>query len=71
MAQWVKDSTAVAWVAMEVRVQSLAHCSRLKDPAMTKLWFRSDPWPGNLHMLQMQPKQIHIPVCLCLHKETL
>ena len=34
MAHWVKNLTAVAWVTAEVRVQSLARCSGLKDLAL-------------------------------------
>ena len=36
---------------------------KVKDPALPKLWHRSqlrlrfDPWPGNFHMLQVQPKK--------------
>lgn len=26
-----------------------------EDPASLLLWLRFDPWPGNFHMLQMQP----------------
>ena len=28
----------------------------VKDPALSLLWRRFDPWPGNFHMLQLQPK---------------
>ena len=61
MAQWVKNLTAVARVAAEVRVQSLAWCSGEKDLAALQLWRRSQlwlgfhPWPGNFHMLKMWP----------------
>ena len=47
MAQWVKTLTAAAWVSVEVRVQSLAWCSGLKDPALLHLWLEFSPWPGN------------------------
>ena len=40
MAQWVKNLTAVAWVTVEVQVQSPAHCSGLKDLALPQLWHR-------------------------------
>ena len=34
VAQWVKNSTAVAWVTAEVQVLSLARHSGLKDLAL-------------------------------------
>ena len=43
MAQWVKNLTAVAQVAADARVQSLAGYSRLKDPAELRLRFSR--WP--------------------------
>ena len=43
--QWVKNLTAVAWVALEARVQSLAQHSALKDLA---LQLRFHPWPREL-----------------------
>ena len=61
MEQWVKNWTAVDWVTVEVQVQFLAQCSTLKDMALqqlqcrSQLWFRFSPWPGNFHMLQVQP----------------
>lgn len=30
----------------------------VKDLALSWLWPRCDPWPGNIHMPQMQPKHI-------------
>ena len=39
MAQWVKDLTAVAQVAAELRVPSPACCNGLKDPLL-------QPGPG-------------------------
>ena len=54
MVQWVKNSTAMVQVTEEARVQSLARCSGLKDPAlpelqpMLQLWFRFNLWPGKL-----------------------
>ena len=56
VARWVKNLTAAAQVKAEAWVQSLAQCSRLKDPALLQLQCRSqlrlrfDPWPGNFHM---------------------
>ena len=41
VVQWVKNPIAVAWVAMEVQVQSLARHSELKDPALLWLQHRS------------------------------
>ena len=52
VTQWVKNPTAAAWVAVELRFQSLAQYSGLKDPALPQLRCRSqlrlgmDPWPG-------------------------
>ena len=40
VAQWVKNLTAVAWVTVEVQVQS-SWCSGLEDPALQQLWYRS------------------------------
>ena len=40
VAQWVKNLTAVARVAAEVRVQSLAWRSGEKDLAALQLWRR-------------------------------
>ena len=34
MAQWVKNPTAVAWVAGSVWVQSLAQCTGFEDPVL-------------------------------------
>ena len=57
MVQWVKNLIAVAQVAMEAQVQSLApHCG-LKDPTLmqlqlkSQLWLRFNPCPKNFHML--------------------
>ena len=57
MAQWVKNPMAVAQVAAEVWVQSLARCSGLNDPASLQLWLGFSPWPGSFHMLQVQTLQ--------------
>ena len=52
VAQWVKNLTAVAPVAVEAWVLSPgAWYSRLKDLALPQLWLRFNPWPGNCHML--------------------
>ena len=56
MAQWVKNLTAVAWVVVEVQVQSLARSSGLKDLVLLKLWLEFSPQSGNFfHMLQVWP----------------
>ena len=63
VAQWVKNSTAAAWVAVEVWVQSPAWHSGLKDPVLWQLWLWSqvwlkfNPWPGNFHMLWVWPEK--------------
>ena len=30
---------------------------QVKDLALSLLWLRFDPWPGNIHMLWAQPKK--------------
>ena len=54
MAQWVKNWTAAAQVAVEVQVQSLALLSGLRDPVGYSCGSFS-PWPGNFHMLWVKP----------------
>ena len=44
MVQCVKNLTAVAWVAVEVQVQSLARCSGLKVLALLQLQWRLQLW---------------------------
>ena len=57
MVRWVKNLTAVAWVGVDVQVQSPVWCSRLKDPLLPKLFCRSqlqlgfNPGPGHFHLL--------------------
>ena len=46
MAQWVKNPTVVVWITVEVWVQSLAWCSKLKDLVLLQLWLRFNPWPS-------------------------
>ena len=41
MAQWVKNTTAVAQVAAEAQVCPLARRSGFMDPVLLPLWFRS------------------------------
>ena len=49
MIQWVKNPTAVAWIAAEARILSLTWRSGLKDPALPQpqhrlqLWVRFSP----------------------------
>ena len=55
MAQWVKNLTAAAPGAAELRVHSLALQSGLRDPALLQLqhrsllWLGFSSWPRNLH----------------------
>ena len=57
VVQWVRNLTAVAQVAGEAQVQSLAWCSGLKHPVLLQPWHRSqlqfgfNPWPRNFHVL--------------------
>ena len=59
MAQWVNYLTAASQVAVEVRVQSLAWHSELKDLALLQLHSRMQlqlgfsPWAGNSHVPQV------------------
>ena len=49
---WVKNPTAVAWVAVEVWVQSPFQHNGLKDPVLhiLQLWLEFSPQPGNFCM---------------------
>ena len=61
VVQQAKNVTVVAWVTLEVQVQSLAWHSRLKNPELPQLQRRSQlrlgfsPWPGNFHTPRVQP----------------
>ena len=56
MAQWVKNLTTATQVTAELRVQSLAWHSGLKDLVLQQLWLRFiSLWPGNFHMPWVQP----------------
>ena len=61
MVHWVENPTAAAWVIAEMQVQALAGHSGLKDLVLlqlrprSQLWLRFSPWPGNVHVLQVQP----------------
>ena len=61
MAQWVKNLTAAAQVPAEVQVPSPTPHNGLEDPGSPQLWHRLqlwlgfNLWPGNIHMLQVQP----------------
>ena len=56
VVQWVKNTTAAAWVTA-----SLAWLSGLKDLALLllhlgwQLQLEFNPWPGIVHMLWVQP----------------
>lgn len=53
MAQWVKNPTAVAQVAVGAQFRSPDQHSGLKDLALLQLWLGISPWPGNLHIPQV------------------
>ena len=57
MVHWVKNPTAEAQVTEEAQVPSPAQHSGLKDPALLQLRLRFNPWPGNFHMLHVQPEE--------------
>ena len=65
MVQKVENSTAAAWVAVEV--SSLAQCGGLKNAVLlqvqyrSQLWLRFSLWSGNIHMLQVRPLKIKTP----------
>ena len=48
VAQWVKNLTVVAWVALEMQDQSLAQCSGLKNPALSPLPLGFNIWSRKL-----------------------
>ena len=61
VAQWVKNPTEMAWVAVGEEVQSLAHHNGLKDPVLLQLrhrlqlQLRFSLWPENLDMPWVWP----------------
>ena len=55
VAQWVKNLTAAAWVAVKVWAQSLTQCSGLKDLVLLQLWLGFNSWPRNFHMIWVGP----------------
>ena len=61
MTQRVKNLTAAALVAVEVRVWPPAQHSRLKNLVLpylqsrSQLWLRCSPWPGNFHIWLVCP----------------
>ena len=62
--QWVKNPTAKAWVTVQVWVQSLGQCSRLKYLALPQLWLGCSPWPRNFHIPWVQPlKKKMLGIC--------
>ena len=52
MAQWVKNLTGAAWVAVEMQVQYPAWRSGLKDLVLLQLWLQFSPGPRNFQMPQ-------------------
>ena len=46
VAEWVKNPTAVAWVAEKAWVQSPGGHSGLKNPALLQLWCKLQLWLG-------------------------
>ena len=53
--QWVKNPTAVAQVAVEAWVGSLALSSGFKDLVFLQLWPGFNPCPRNFHVPWVQP----------------
>ena len=39
---------------------------RVKDLALSLLWFRFDPWPGNFCMSQVWPKKMRITITVTI-----
>ena len=60
MVQWVNNLTALAWVTVEVQVQTLAWYNGLEDHVLPhlwhnlELWVRFNPWARNFHMPRVQ-----------------
>ena len=56
-----KPPTVLAQVTLEGQVSSPGQCNGLKGLVMPQFWYRlqlclkSNPWPGNFHMLQVWP----------------
>ena len=40
-----------------VLLRTLLVVQQVKDPALSLLWLRFEPWPGNFHMLWVHPKK--------------
>ena len=59
--QWVKNLTAMSWVATETWVWSQAPCSGLRIWQLLQLQLRFDPWPWNFHMPQ-EGREIHATI---------
>ena len=55
MAQWVKNLTAVAQVAVEAQVLSPAQHGGLKDPVLPQPQLKFSPWSRTFHVLQVWP----------------
>ena len=58
VAQWVKNLTAAAQVTVEVRVQSPAQHSELKDLVLLQQWCRMQLW------LRFIPRKFYMPQVL-------
>lgn len=68
VAQWAKNLTAAAWVAVKVQIWSLARLSGLKDKVLrcgSQLWLGFSPRPGNFHMPQVWLKETKNFVTCC------
>lgn len=52
-----QNLTAAARVTAEVGVPSPALCGGLKDPALSLPRLGLNPWPGNFHVLRVQPRK--------------
>lgn len=52
MGQWVKNPLQCLR-SLGSMAQSPAHSSGFKDPALSKLWLGSNPWPTNFYMPQV------------------
>ena len=57
MRQWVKNLTAVVWVATEAWFDPwpLTQWVKGSGVATAKMWLRFNPWPRNFHKLWVRP----------------
>ena len=58
MVQWVKNLTAAASVAAEMRVQSPVRCNGLKNPVLLQLWCRSQEFPYAVGVVLQERKEV-------------